>query len=639
MEFSPINLNNTTPTDIDNAIDALEKIPCPDDYDTWKSLGMSLKSIGVPFHYYHSWCERGSKYKSEWDCQQKWDSYNENGGIKAGTFFKYARENGWTNSKKYIPSEKLKPSLPKEAIIVKEPDYAREIWDKCKPVDSHPYIERKKGKSDGLRICSENLFLKNTNISGYLAVPAWDGEYLQTIQFFPPGEGLKLNLESERGCKFNNGYFSIDGTKERIFILEGLAHAWTVNKATGCFSIVTFGSSRIRTISKILKEKYPNSKIILIPDRGEEDKKNEFASEIIKLPQEKENNYDINDYERDYGLEAVIELLKPKKSELSLDIEFADELSMDFEASDELIEGILTSGDGSIMYGDSNSGKTSIVIDMACSLARGVPWMGRETDKGGVLYLAAESPKSVRRRLQAYQKYHDVKVPNFAIVKNPINLFADDADANKIIEVIKILEKERNIKIKWVIGDTLSRIISGGNENAGADMGKVIERFDKIRNEGNTHFTLIHHCGKNAANGARGWSGFRAAVDTEIEITESDKIHCAEITKQRDLDTKGIRIGFELKQVHLGLTKFKKEATCCIVLSSNPPEKINHKKTGAIAAALIEYLLNNNSLIKKADIVKHFKGRFSRSGVYDEIDKLLKTGSLKEEEGFLKYSK
>jgi hypothetical protein len=29
---------------------------------------------------------------------------------------------------------------------------------------------------------------------------------------------------------------------------------------------------------------------------------------------------------------------------------------------------------------------------------------------------------------------------------------------------------------------------------------------------------LVHHSGKDAAKGARGWSGIRAAADTEIEI-------------------------------------------------------------------------------------------------------------------------
>ena len=52
----------------------------------------------------------------------------------------------------------------------------------------------------------------------------------------------------------------------------------------------------------------------------------------------------------------------------------------------------LTAGDGSVLYGDSNSGKTLFVIDMAAAVARGARWMGRNTEPGLVVYLAAESP-------------------------------------------------------------------------------------------------------------------------------------------------------------------------------------------------------------------------------------------------------
>ena len=65
-----------------------------------------------------------------------------------------------------------------------------------------------------------------------------------------------------------------------------------------------------------------------------------------------------------------------------------------------------------MLYDDSNSGKTFFVIDMACAVARGVEWMGHKTEPGLVVYLAAESPASVRSRLQAHQRYQGVKLPN-----------------------------------------------------------------------------------------------------------------------------------------------------------------------------------------------------------------------------------
>lgn len=240
------------------------------------------------------------------------------------------------------------------------------------------------------------------------------------------------------------------------------------------------------------------------------------------------------------------------------------------------------------------------------------------------------------RRLQAYQKYHNVRVSSFVIVKNPINLFDGDADTNAIIDLIRNLEKKSGEKVRLVIGDTLARLSAGANENTGQDMGIVVKHFDRIRNECGTHFMLIHHSGKNAAAGARGWSGIRAAVDTEIEVTDSVDGRCAEITKQRDLDTKGVRIGFRLETVVLGLTKWKKTATSCVVIPADAPMKKIKKRQGSIAPDILEYLSANKNNLKKSELVKHFTSKYVSSAVYREIKSMAQEGRIIDSDGFVK---
>ena len=309
---------------------------------------------------------------------------------------------------------------------------------------------------------------------------------------------------------------------------------------------------------------------------------------------------------------------------------FADELPSSFTPPDELVEGVLTAGDGSILYGDSNCGKTFFVIDMACAVARVVPWMNRQIEQGLVIYLAAESPASVRCRLQAYQRHHGVRVPNFAIVQSPIDLFDGDADTDAVIQVVRQLEQQRGEKVRLIVGDTLARLSAGANENAGQDMGLVVRRFDRIRSECKAHFLLIHHCGKNAAAGARGWSGVRAAVDTEIEITDSPAGRCAEITKQRDLSTKGERIGFKLDTVTLGLTKWKSPATSCVVVPADAPDKPTGKRVSEVGGAIMEMLRTRGSGMKKKEVVTHFEEQYDKSAIYRELKKLVVGGSVHE---------
>jgi hypothetical protein len=318
----------------------------------------------------------------------------------------------------------------------------------------------------------------------------------------------------------------------------------------------------------------------------------------------------------------LAEGVSPKSA--TLDYVMADSLPDEFTPRDELVEGVLTAGDGSVLYGDTNTGKTFLVIDIASCVARGVPWMGKHTEPGMVVYLAAESPSSVRDRLSAYQRHHGCKVPNFAIVQSPIDLFDGNADTNKVIKLVHQLERQHKQKVRLIVGDTLARLSAGANENAGQDMGLVVRRFDRIRTEAQAHFMLVHHCGKVAAAGARGWSGVRAAVDTEIEISESPAGRCVEITKQRDLNTKGERIGFRLDSVTMGLTKWGMPATSCIVVSTNAPVKAGKAiKLGETQQAVIALLRGADRNMRIREIADKLAIQdIARTSVYNAVNRL-----------------
>lgn len=359
---------------------------------------------------------------------------------------------------------------------------------------------------------------------------------------------------------------------------------------------------------------------------------------------------DLNDMAMEGGKNALMVAVAngrrvPKASErvrggsgvddFALEVAFADELPDTVVAPDELVQGILTVGGGSVLYGDSNSGKTFFVIDMAAAIARGVPWMGRKTEPGLVVYLAAESPTSVLVRLQAYQKHYGVRVPNFAVVRSPVNLFDGEADTAAIIETVKQIEAQRQQRVRLIVGDTLARLSAGANENAGQDMGLVVQRFDRIRAECESHFLLIHHSGKTTAAGARGWSGVRAAIDTEIEVTDSASGRCAEITKQRDLSSKGERIGFRLAVVPLGLSKWKTPISSCVVEPEDAPTKTAGKRLGDVEGAVLEFLNAHKVGLKKAAAANHFNGRYPRTSIYRAVKRLVEAGLAHEAAGMV----
>ena len=185
------------------------------------------------------------------------------------------------------------------------------------------------------------------------------------------------------------------------------------------------------------------------------------------------------------------------------------------------------------------------------------------------------------------------------------------------------------------MGDTLARLSAGANENAGQDMGLVVRRFDRIRTECKAHFLLIHHSGKAAAAGARGWSGIRAAVDTEIEISDSPSGRCVEITKQRDLSTKGERIGFRLEVVKLGFNKWGETATSCVVVAADVPVKQQGKRLSECDGAVLEFLVTKKTGIKKLEVVKHFENRYEKGPIYRSIKALVTAGAVHEAAGMV----
>lgn len=635
--------------DLDRARDALPHIDpgCP--RDEWIKTGMAAKSAGLTFDEFHTWSKPAHNYRDEADCRSVWKSFNGS-GVTAATLFRMAQDAGWQDTegnngaRHSLPTHKPARAAHKPAMQAASGNVA-DVWAACVPADAaDAYIHRKQGTPDGLRIYPASappLVIRGQNVAGYLMVPCYapDEKTLLTIQFIPPGGGDKLNLP---GAQFGAGFFTVGDLAQsaRVFIVEGIGQAWAAWKATGCAAVVSFGSGRMATVAKAVRAKHPAARLVVLPDRGKESQAAAIAADVAgewcELPGDKPGNFDANDYLLEAGADALADLLEHTKAPpIPLGVIFADELPETFTPPDEVVEGVLTAGDGSVLYGDSNSGKTFMVIDVACAVARGVPWLGKQTEQGLVVYLAVESPASVRLRLQAYQKHHGVKVPNCAIVQNPIDLFDGDADTDKLIEVVHQIEKQRGQTARLIVGDTLARLSAGANENAGQDMSLVVRRFDRIRTECKAHFLLIHHCGKNAAAGSRGWSGVRAAIDTEIEVTDSPAGRCAEITKQRDLSTKGDRIGFRLDVVTLGLTKWGKPATSCVVVSADAPAKPTGKRMGEVEGAVVEFLAEQKVGIKKRDVVAHFDGRYEKGPIYRSMKTLVTAGIVHEAAGIV----
>jgi hypothetical protein len=235
----------------------------------------------------------------------------------------------------------------------------------------------------------------------------------------------------------------------------------------------------------------------------------------------------------------------------------------------DFVEGLLTRGAMSVVYGESNCGKTFFTADLALHVAWGQPWFGRAVDQGGVIYVACEGGFGMENRVAAFRQYHglDDSVLPFGLIRSTVNLLDPYADTPRLIAALEHAKARVEVPVLLTVVDTLSRALAGGNENAPDDMGALVANADAIRQATGTHLLFVHHSGKDQARGARGHSLLRAATDTEIEIAR-DQIGTniiASVTKQREMEVTDPQ-HFSLEVVELGQNARGKAVTSCVVI-------------------------------------------------------------------------
>ncbi len=607
---------------------------------------MAAHAAGLHFEDFDAWSAGGTSYDPR-AARDVWRSFKDKeSGIGPGTLFAMAKERGHSlaNGRHHASHRPHAAS----GTLTSRPSPA-EIFARFAPATAdHPYIKAKQGIPEGLRVVPEGdpLRVAGESMVGALVIPVGA---CSTLQLVTVGDTAARLMAAGRPAKLNlpghslKGWFTVGDMAQGgdVYVCEGIGQAWACWKATGRAAVVTFGAGRLRTVATQIKQDDPSAGIVLVPDVGKEEDAATIAGELgckwVTMPAGWPPNSDVNDLALRDGHDALEEILaapmSPPPPAPELDFVMASDLPDHPAPVEQIVEGLLGRVAMSILYGDSNSGKTFLWIDLACAVASGSMWMDRQTVQGLVIYLATEAPRSVITRLQAYHKHFRTKVPHLAVVQSPIDLFDGTADASKVVRLIQSLEREHGLKCLLVIGDTLARMAAGANENSGEDMGSVIRHAEHIRREAQVHVSLIHHSGKDQARGARGWSGLRAAIDTEIEVTGDDAtgMRAAEITKQRDMGGKGTRIGFRLETVDLGPGQWDSRITSCVVLPADAPPKVARgKRPSEVAGAIAELLTQHGTGMRKADIVKHFAERYERATIYRELKKMAESGRLNE---------
>jgi hypothetical protein len=225
-----------------------------------------------------------------------------------------------------------------------------------------------------------------------------------------------------------------------------------------------------------------------------------------------------------------------------------------------LIKRVLPAADLIVLFGASGAGKSFVALDMAAHIAQGIPWRGMRTREGRVAYIAAEGGGGMGNRLKAYAVHNQIELASLDL--RILTAAPNFLDADDITEVVAALCAVGDVAM--IIVDTFAQVTPGANENGAEDMGRALRNARMLREVSGATVMLVHHAGKDASRGARGWSGIKAAADAEIEVVRHEHGREIRVTKMKDGDD-AATWGFTLAAVDLGTDDDGDPLTSCVV--------------------------------------------------------------------------
>jgi hypothetical protein len=180
-----------------------------------------------------------------------------------------------------------------------------------------------------------------------------------------------------------------------------------------------------------------------------------------------------------------------------------------------MIEGLIENNAFTAVVGPPGVGKSGVVLDMCAAIVTGRRWMGRKTMRQRVLYLPGEGLSGAVQRLLAWEDAHGADLGEDLFLGNSVIQVAASPEA-----WAAVMQQIIDLEIGQLVIDTFARASVGLEENSASDVGKAIQRFDRVREATGIGLMVVHHT--NKAGGTRGSSALNGALDTELMVTPGD---------------------------------------------------------------------------------------------------------------------
>ena len=527
--------------------------PASCSYTEWVNVGMALKHEGYSCSVWDEWSARDGHRYHAGECSRKWNTFNEATSdiVTGGTIYQLAVDFGWqpdlghalewgceiskegvvvdTNwieSKEVHEPEKWDPVQqmvtyletlfePAEIVGYVMQSYKDEEKGKYIPQNKGSYVRTAGELIEALKKCGGDIgaALGDYNTEG----GAW-------VRFNPlDGNGVgNKNVTEYRYALVESDTMEIDKQNAVIRELELPVAALVYSGGKSLHAIVRIDASDYAEYRKRVDYLYD----ICGKNGMKIDTQNRNPSRLSRLPgctrgDQKQFIIDTN-------------IGKASWAEWKDWIESVNDNLPDFEdlesvwnslpdLAPELIEGILRKGHKMLLAGPSKAGKSFLQIELAISIAEGLPWLGHKCVQGRVLYVNMELD-----RASCLHRFRDVYAALGILPAGlgNIDIWTLRGKSVPLDQLVpKLVRRAQKKELSAVIIDPIYKVITG-DENSAEQMAKFCNQFDKICAELGCAAIYCHHHSKGAQGGkksmdrASGSGVFARDPDAQLDMIE-----------------------------------------------------------------------------------------------------------------------
>lgn len=214
-----------------------------------------------------------------------------------------------------------------------------------------------------------------------------------------------------------------------------------------------------------------------------------------------------------------------------------------------------------IVSADPKAGKTVFCLTAAFHIACGLDYGTMKVAESGMcLYFGLEGTRALRLRVQAIRKTYKergIKVPDhiplFIVERAEHFMREQDIAVAKILLANKQQVAKTGTAIKVVFIDTLTKAMSGSDQNSVEDTSALFDIVGKLRAGGLTAtIVFVHHQSKTGA--VRGSSNIPAEADVILQVSKKNSVVQVKVGQARSIEDGG-SYHYDMVTADLGTTK------------------------------------------------------------------------------------